>query len=237
MNLQGLYEELTKVNHVGIDEVVVSPVDEETVHFSGINENRTIVVFSDLSNKDRLTDNAMGIHSVSTLLKRLNLFDLDKVNETVDDNESFVKRLGIKQGKMNVSYTFSDPSNCQVPKTVSKDDIISTIRFDKDTFGKFQKAMSAMVTGVKDATIRFEGRDSEVHVTVHDGVSDAYNDVLGDNTSDEDWGTTTLTKSVEVVLKESLKYSDEVTLNFGSHGLIYVLVDGLEFIILPHIED
>lgn len=233
--IQALYDTLKKIRATRINTVVVESTETGETFFRGEHENKSIIVLSKIrSDPPILTNQVLGIKNVDTFLKRLSLFDLEqsKFEYTLSADGVNARAIKVTQGQRKVSYTFTHPKFCEAPVAVRQDELITKIDVDKKTLEQLQSAVSA----TKPDLMTIEGNGESVYVKLFDGNADTYTDVIGDNSAGS-WEHSWKADSVMLLLRESLKYSDETSISVSKSGIGHIFVDNVDFLIMPLINE
>ena len=136
--------------------------------------------------------------------------------------------MSLKEARKNVSYTFSDPKTIDVPSGTIDDEIKTSIRITKDTINELVKANTAMQSDF----IKISGINKDIIIELFDGVSDTFSDRLGSNKSGE-WSYQWTTNSIMRLAKHAIKTDPEIELGIGEHGILYIEVNDLIFMVMP----
>lgn len=175
INTKALLQELADI---GINEVVIEPVENGT-RVRGSNKDRNTIVFKTIPDLN-LVEIAIGIQSVRGLLSRINLFEEEKASIVLKNGSSFTQSVTIKQGKRNASFRCSAPSDLAVPKVVPDCEINddNRILLDKDYVGFINDAVSAMAYTGNNAerSISVKVESEELVLTINDGECDSFVD-------------------------------------------------------------
>lgn len=227
MELTKLNSILSTANVAGISQFIIDAT--ETGHFiRGVDSESSIVLFSEYSEK--FSDKTIGIFNASSLYNRLSLFDLTKTKVDVEEKDSFVRAIKLREKNKKLTYTFSDPNLIKAPKSIANSEIRCKISLTKEQISGLAKAISAVDS--KKFTLIGSGKD--IIVKLSDINSDIYQDVVGEQAVSE-WSVSWKTDSVMRLLKQAAKDVDTVELVIGELGMMYVNVERLDFIVIPQV--
>lgn len=169
---------LQELADIGINEVVIEPVENGT-RVRGSNKDRNTIVFKTVPDVN-LVSIPLGIQSVRGLLSRINLFEEDKASIVLKNGDNYTQSITIKQGKRNASFRCSSPSDLAVPKVVPDCEVNdeNRILFDKEYVGFVNDAVSAMAyTGNnQERSISIKVETNELTLTINDGDCDSFVD-------------------------------------------------------------
>lgn len=231
MEIINLKNTLETVKAMRINEVVIDSLESQS-KIRGIDKNSSVVVYS--KTPEKLLDVDTGIQNVTTLLNRMDLFDLEKSKFDLDEHNGNGKTLTIKQSRRKVTYTFARPDNIHAPKSVADDDDVATLSIDKDKFSLIQKA--AQATGA--ANVELEGRGTEISLRLFDGVSDAFSDMISDDGNNGgNWKHQWRTDAFIMALKEVLKENETAEFSVGIRGILSIEISGLSFLLIPQVGE
>lgn len=215
MDILLLRDVLDELVTIGVDEVVLEPIEgEEGTRFRGANKAQNIIIFDTL--EETLVTIPMGIQSVKALHSRMQLFDLSKASVTLDDNDKHIKGITFKQGKKKATYRTANPKLLGVPARIPDADIVGDgIVFTKDYVSYLlNAAQSLSLTGNRDERkLSISVEENEMTLSINDGEDDSFTDVI-------DVGTTN-TQNINIPkcsweldpFKRVLKQSSECTVD------------------------
>lgn len=230
MNVEKLYNIINTATIAGIDQIIIDKSDTGVMvrgaDVVGEGEEVNIVMLSDTDSD--VVDKTMGVHRVSVLHKRMNLFDLEKTKSSTNDAEDFVKSLSLRESRKNVSFTFADPKTIDVPSGTIDDEIKTSIRISNTTINELVKANAAM----QSKFIKISGINKDIIIELFDGVSDSFSDRLGDNKSGE-WSYQWTTNSIMRLAKHAIKTNPVIEFGIGEQGILYIEVNDLIFMVMP----
>ena len=236
MNLEKLHNVISMLDIAGIKQANIIKEDG-TIKIFGADdveegeEQPSIVVIS--TTDSNLIDASMGVQRVPTMLKRMNLFDTEKMKQThtISEEHGFMNNIIFKEGRRKASYTFADPHTINVPTGAIEDEIIFKTSFTKDYIDRLGKANSAM--GSKFLTLNVI--NNEVILELYDDISDTFTDVIG-NFDGGDWSYNWKTNSVLRLLRHAVKTEDEVSIEVGEVGILYITISEIDFMIMPYLQ-
>lgn len=239
MDLTLLEESILTISSVGIEELVIEPCeeDDQKTRFRGANKERSVVVYD--SKDFSLTDVPMGILSVKALLSRISLFDVSKAKAETEKNNDVISKISLKQGRKKANYQCSDPSYLQVPKKIPGNlESDNKIVLNKEMVDHISQAVASMsLTGSKEERyISISVSDNTMTVTISDGESDAFTDVVSLDATIEDvakasWDVV----SFQRVMKKASELSEDHSASFHitEHGVIVFVVGNFNIIVVP----
>jgi hypothetical protein len=234
MNIKKLKQILQTASVAGMRELVLQKENGLTMALGADDSDKSdggehdpsIVLISEID--DDIIDYSMGIHRVDIFLKRLELFNIDKVKVSVKDNEDFVTSITLKEGRRKATITLASPQTIDVPSGSIEDEIVDKIEFKKDYVDYLNKANAAM----NSEFINVSGINKDIVLEMYDGLSDTMEDVVG-TTNNDDWSRNWRTTSVLKLLRHRIKTEDECELGIGESGILYIEVDSMIFMIMP----
>lgn len=244
-SLQALFDKCKTINAVGIERLSLKEHDGNMV-VSGIDDKHSVLVFDNIVSLIP-EDLYVGILSLSTFINRLSLFDLSKVKATLDIREeknwNEAVKLHLKQGNRKATYSFVPIQNTNTPNNVAEDTPVFDFELTKAYFSEIQSAIQSMRTSNKgaDGWKLQHVPDEGVYLKFDDGVSDTFQELVADSDAQESgsaWTYCWQTKSVETVIRESLKNGEEKETTFVvcEKGLGRVTANGLTLTVLPYVE-
>lgn len=234
MNIKKLQQVLQTASVAGMRELVLSKEDGMTMAYGADDSDKTdggehdpsIVLISEIDND--IIDHSMGIHRVDIFLKRLELFDIEKVKVSLKHNDDFITSITLKEGRRKATITLSSPQTIDVPSGSIEDEIVDSIKIKKTYVDYLNKANSAM----NSQMINVSGINKDIVLEMYDGLSDTMEDVVG-TTSNDDWSYNWRTMSILKLLRHCIKSEDEIELGIGECGILYVEVESMIFMIMP----
>lgn len=233
MDINKLYNVINILTVAGIHQAIIEKKDDGVMLYgadlSEGDDLPSILVISKID--DDTIDKTMGINRVSTMDKRMRLFDADKAKIIFDEGTDFTKRMTIKEGRRKASFTFANPSIINVPLQTVDDEVNNVISMTKDYINDLVKVNQAMSSNF--LTIECNGK--KISLTLTDESGDTYSDELSpscDMGFEHRWQT----KAVFKILKLSAKYSDTVELRISDMGFMFIDVNGMTFILLPQVD-
>lgn len=237
MNIEKLHNILTMLDVAGIKQANLERFDDGSVKIFGADdveegeEQPSIVVIS--STDPTVTDASMGIQRVPVMLKRMNLFDPEKMKQshTTSEEFGFMNSIVFKEGRRKATYTFADPHSINVPNGSIDDETLLNVTLSKAYVESLSKANSAM--GSKMLTLK--AINKEVVLELDDGISDTFTDVISTCKSG-DWVFSWKTASVLRLLRHAIKTEDEVSIEVGEVGILYVTINGIDFMVMPQVQ-
>jgi len=235
MDIEKFHEVLTLLDVAGIKQVnlikrdndvhiyAADDVDEESV-------SPSIVVVSEYDND--VIDISMGISNVSVILKRLNLFDIDKVTQKNESSDKFMKDIRFRQGRKSVSYRLSNPEVINVPSgSVDEHSYIFDTTFTKDFINSLVKANSAMSSPL----LKLTSINNNVVLDLNDNNNDNYSEVVDDSYKGKQWNYSWKTVSVLRLLKHCIKSQETVNIKVGESGILYITINEIRFMLLTQL--
>jgi hypothetical protein len=239
MNIHKLEELLLTVRIAGMRELVLDkcPDTGRTMAYAADDSDKgletgehdpSIVLISEIDSD--IVDHSMGIHRVDIFLKRLALFDIDKVKVNQKNNDDFVTSLEFKEGRKKATVTLSSPATIDVPDGTIEDNIVDSVIFKKSYVEHLVKANSAM----NSEMLSLSGINKDIVLELYDGFSDTLEDVVG-STHNEDWQYNWRMSSILKLLRHQITKGkmDEVELGIGECGILYIEVGSILFMIMP----
>lgn len=238
MDFVKLKEILEIVAGVGIEELVIEPIDPQRTRLRGANKERNIIIYDEVD--DAVSDLPMGLMSVRALLSRLDLFDPDKAKIETTDDKKLINNVTIKQGRKKASYKCADPTHLAVPKKIPGNlDSDNKIELEKDFVDYISQVITSMsYTGAKaERTISLSVTDEKMKISIFDGEDDTFTD----ERSCEGSGVSDFSKSSwEVhpflkVLKKSVEQDNDALAKFSvtEHGIAVFSVGDYSIIVAP----
>ena len=235
MNIKKLQVVLQTVSIAGMRELVIDKSPTKTMAYAADDSDKntdsgehdpSIVLISEIDND--IVDHSMGIHRVDIFLKRLALFDIDKVKVTQKHNDEFVTTLTLKEGRKKATITLSSPATIDVPDGTVEDNIIDSVVFTKNYVEHLNKANTAM----NSEMLTLSEINKDIVLELYDGFSDTLEDKVGETTN-EGWEYNWRMSSILKLVRHSIKTKDEVELGIGECGILYIEVESVIFMIMP----
>lgn len=215
MNIKRLQTILTTLDAVGISTVTFEPEDGGC-RVRGTDKALQVVVFHHL--EEDLVEKPMGIQSVKGLLSRLNLFDIDKASVDVQYNDTMATSLQIKLGRKKAGFTFVRPSSVPVPRVVPQSESNTSVIELSESYVDHLTSVIAAMSYTGDKGERYIsiaiGDDCSCTLSVFDGEDDSYVDQLADLTEGEAIRGSWDVPSFNLVMKNSMKLSEDKTARF-----------------------
>lgn len=228
MNLETIHKILETVNIAGIKQIVIDKL-EDGICVRGIDEGSSkVVVISKM--KGNIIEETVGINKVGNLLNRLNLFNLSSTKTEVEiTNDSYIKSAVFLEGRKKGFVQFANPDKLGAPSGIQSPSIVNRVVLDTDKVKTITGAVSALQP--EHITFVGEGDDVLVEIKEKDG-NDKFVDLIGTNESG-DWINNWDVQTFARLLKSANKGDQDVPLNIDKTGMMYVLVNDIEFTILP----
>ena len=227
---------LTCLNSVGIETVVLEN-DNDNAKVRGVDPSGSIVVF-DTVDIDAFSEYPMAIQSVNALLSRLNLFSNDSKLKLGNDGEC-VTDITITEKRKKVTYRCSDPNNPGLPSK-SIDDLSirddNSITMTSSQVEELVKAIQSISqTGTKEnQTISFSVTDHSASVSVFDGESDSYNDVVENVGMEKCDKVSWDVKSFNKVMRRSADGRDTLVFGISKYGTAtFNIGDMVDVVVVP----
>jgi len=239
MNLSDIKSVLDTISLVGIEEVVMEPSEKGTL-IRGANKECNIIIYDDLSLQ--ISELPLGIQSVRGLLSRIDLFDETKCELSSKDNKTVITDLLLKQGRKKASFKCAEPSHLTVPSMVPGNlDNGNHFVFSKKYIDDLNQAFAAMAfTGTKnERTVSIEVKDDETTISIYDGESDTFSDVLdvGENmvtlTGKFSWEVAPFQRVLKQAIGPNENNIEVASFVVTEHGIAIFEVGGLSIIVAP----
>jgi len=226
MHLEVVFKILSAINNAGIKQVILEK-KENSVLIRCADESKSVIVFSEMEGS--FIDETIGVHRISTLFDRMKLFDCEKAKVTTTAFEGgATKAITIKEGRKRVSFTCAKPDTIEAPSGMVNDEIVNTIVINKERVDEILKAILAL----NPEYVSLEGDGDDILIKLFDGVSDNFTDIIGTNTSGS-WSNHWKKEHLVKLLRQATKSNDEVMLGIGKHGILYIEVDEITFMLRP----
>ena len=231
MNNEKLYKIIDTVNTAGIKELIINVEDGKVMLYGADNTDGdstpSVIVVSEAD--DDVVDTAMGISRVATLLKRMSLFDMEKLKMscTINSTEEFAKVLTIKESRRKITYTFANPITINVPIGLNEESISNTITLTKEYVAHLVKVNQSLSSKI----FNLSGLNNKITVELSDD-GDSYTDTISESCNGEimfNWDA----RSVLKMFKFATKGNDSLELGIGITGMMYIVIDDITFIIMP----
>jgi hypothetical protein len=227
---------LETLSGVGIEELVIEPLDKTKSRLRGANKERNIIVFDEVDNQ--LSDLPLGVMSVKGFLSRLDLFDPDKASISLTDDSTMINNVLIKQGRKKASYKTADPRHLAVPKKIPgnlESDV--NIVLSKETIDYLSQAITSMsYTGAKaERTISLTISNETMTISIFDGEDDTFSDEIAcDGASDSPKSSWEVIPFLRVLKKSVELSNDDIgTFHITEHGIAVFQVGEREIIVAP----
>jgi len=238
MDFVKLKEILEVVSGVGIEELVIEPIEPQRTRLRGANRERNVIIYDELD--EVVSDLPLGIMSVKALLSRLELFDPDKARIETSHDEKLINNLSVKQGRKKVSYKCAALQHLAVPKKIPGNlESDNKLELKKEFVNYLSQVITSMsYTGNRaEKTISLSVTDKKMKVSIFDGEDDTFTDEV----SCEDSGVSDFSKSSwEVspflkVLKKSVEQVEDDIARFHitEHGIAVFNVGSYSIIVAP----
>lgn len=244
MNIQ-LFEKILQVlKSVGVEEAVFKPADGGGTKIFAADSTANVIIVDHI--EQDLVEMPLGVHSVSVLLTRLRLFDLEKVKVSFDENERHgcVDRIILKQGRRNVTFRCIRPERAMVPSIIPDVEYSVTLQMTKDYANFLNNAFSSIgMTGVKSRSyIAMNVENGQVNIKVHDGDEDSFNDSYETDENDIDtsrWEVVPFQRVMKVALSDRETESTLFTIDDIGMATFHLEIDAetsINVFISPTVE-
>jgi hypothetical protein len=227
---------LETLSGVGIEELVIEPIDKNKSRLRGANKERNIIVFDEVDNQ--LSGLPLGIMSVKAFLSRLELFDPDKASISVTNDSTVINNVAIKEGRKKASYKCADPSHLAVPKKIPGNlESTATITMSKERVDYLSQAITSLsYTGNKaERIVTVSIKDEVMSLSIFDGEDDTFSDEIecvgAADSPKAAWEVNPFLR----VLKKSAEQSEDDTARWHitEHGIAVFVVGTYNIIVAP----
>lgn len=240
MELYELKLVLEDLYSVGIKSVVLDPNnDGDGTLVRASDKDGKVAVYCD--SEFSFSDKTIAIQDVSSILSRVNLFDVNKATVEITDNDDYVLELKIKQGRKKTRFRCAPPEALQVPSRVPGDLTIKDgecVVLQRDYVSYITDVISSLSKTVSDtpANVAIEIKDDNLNVTISDGETDSFSDTLVEiGVDDRDksyWDAIPFSK----VIRQSIRESEEAKFIISKdHGLAVFAVGTVDVIVVPSV--
>lgn len=173
---------LEDLQSVGIQSAIFEPNNGVT-RVRGTDKDHNIVVFCDT--EFYLSDSTIAINDIRSLLSRVRLFDDNKTKIEELSTDDVMDVLTFKEGRKKTTYQCSDVAGIKVPTQIPevvefKDENI--IKLDDKYVTYFNNAISSIsqTVSVSPSHVSIEVKNHEATISVSDGETDSFSDVIED---------------------------------------------------------
>lgn len=217
----------------GINNVVIS---DQLI--KGIDDNKNVVIISDLPKKIKLDD--IGLGRISVLQNRFSMLSEDSKFEVQFDTKvngnatEFIKTLSMKGGGMKLDYQCQNPHTINAPKQI-KDTFNHTIDINDEDINTIFRGCKAMGSTSDEMSLSFDGKVLKCN------ISDVSGDMFEFKTNAKVTGTSKFEFKYNVgkilpLLKAADAEKGVKTIEIGTKGIVKLSLNGLNLYITPLIN-
>lgn len=175
---------------------------------------------------------SIGINRLNILQQRLNVIkDFNDINiDAQVDGENNVKILKFSNKNLSVSYRCANSKTISAPKNVNEN-FFREVSFTKDAFEMLSKANSAM----KSEFFSLISNENGVSFELVDSNNDVFSYVFSTKIDimDKEFSETFVYKYDIKEFLPILKHNPNTKVQIGEKGILKLLVNGLDVLIVP----
>ena len=232
MDNEKFYEIIDTLNTIGMKEAVIDVGDEQNNAkvrtYDSYNDEPGIAVVSEIPSN--VIDHTIGIGDISTLYKRMSMFDVSKMKTKTElSNEGHATTIVFSEGRRRFTYTFSHPKIFSMPTAIPESTKIAEIDFDKSMIDELSKANSA----ISSQYINIISVNGELRIRLFD-ESDDYVFVIG-NFESSNWSYNWKMGQFMKVMKHAVKFNDTVRVTVTENMLFKVTIGLIDIVLMPQI--
>lgn len=210
---------------LNIEEIIIDKSGIRAIH----PERIALILFkADLSND--LPFDSIGINRLPTFIQRLSIIkDIKDISaEFESDNNNNVKSIKFHNKKLSISYRCANPMTIKAPKNI-KDVFTKEVNFTEEAFNMLSKGFSAM----KSEVFTLISDNSGVRFELMDSNNDVFTYQFSEEIENKNDDVKFVHKYPIKIFLPILKQNTNSTLYIGEQGVLKIIINGLDLIILP----
>lgn len=231
-DILGYFETIVDVaKTAGIDNIII-----EKDKVRAIDDDKTVVIFQE-KDVPKLPFGTIGLNRISVFGSRYDIAKAAKdfevlatIDDTADDEPSFVRSLLLKGKGVKVDYRCANPKTISAPKALN-DTITHKVRMNGDAVQMLTKGQSAMSAD----EVAFIGGKDGVTLEIKDNNSDVLSYAIADKVELEnghkiaDFVHRYPIKTIVPLFKQN----PDGDFYLSSRGMLKIIVNGITVFVLP----